>query len=336
MTTVFARTSRRALVLALIAIFAVSSLTLAQDAEPAPYTPPDNIGDLSGEIESDGSSTVGPVTNAVIEEFAGVAEDVQVVNSISGTGGGFERFCAGETDLQNASRPIEEDEMAACAEAGVEYYTFQVAIDGLSVVVNPENDFVECLTTAQLATIFGATGQSWSAIDPAFPDETIVSYAPGTDSGTYDYFSEAIMDDGDVVADEFSEDDNVLVQGVTGTEYGIGFFGYAYYEENQDLLKAVAVDGGSGCVAPSAETVQDGSYAPLSRPLFIYVKAESLARPEVQEFMRFYLASLTELVPEVGYVALPPAGYAESQAKLEGAITGAVVPDSQATGTPAA
>ena len=280
---VIERTSRRALVLAMVALFAISSLAAAQDAGPAPYVPPENIGDLEGSIESDGSSTVGPVTEAVIEEFAGVAPNVQVVNNISGTGGGFERFCNGETDIQNASRPIEDDERSACAANGVSWYEFQVAIDGLTVVVNPENDFAECLTTEQLFTIFGATGQSWSAIDPSFPDETITTYAPGTDSGTYDYFSEAIMDDGDVVADEYSEDDNVLVQGVGGDRYGIGFFGYAYYEQNQDALKAVAIDGGNGCVTPSDETVQDGSYAPLARPLFVYVAAESLQRPEVQE-----------------------------------------------------
>jgi phosphate transport system substrate-binding protein len=330
------RTSRRAFVLASVVVFAVSSPAAAQDATPIPYEAPENIDEISGSIESDGSSTVGPVTEAVIEEFAGVAPEVQVVNSISGTGGGFGRFCNGETDIQNASRPIADDERATCAENGVAWYAFQVAIDGLTVVVNPENDFVECLTTDQLFTIFSATGQSWSAIDPSFPDEAITSYAPGTDSGTYDYFSEAIMQGGDVVADEYSEDDNVLVQGVTGDEFGIGFFGYAYYEQNQDALRAVAIDGGSGCVTPSAETVQDNSYAPLSRPLFVYVKAESLQRPEVQEFMRFYLANLTDLVPDVGYIALPAAGYLAQQEKLEGGIAGTATPDSEAAGTPEA
>ncbi len=344
MTRTMERMGRSGLILALVGILA--SLTfmqaVAQDSSPAaggevaPYEAPDNLGDISGSIESDGSSTVGPVTNSVIEGFAGVASGIQVTNSISGSGGGFARFCNGETDLQNASRPIEDDERENCATNGVDFYELQVAIDGLTVVVNPENDFVDCLTTEQVFTVFSDAGLSWDAVDPSFPAEEILSYVPGTDSGTYDYFSEAIMEDGDVVADEYSEDDNVLVTGVTGDQYAIGFFGYAYYAENQDSLRAVPIDSGSGCVEPSEETVQDNTYSPLSRPLFIYVKAESLQRPEVQEFMRYYIASLTEIVPVVGYVALSSSAYAEVQAKLEGGISGSGTPDSAAEGTPEA
>ncbi len=338
MVTVIERVGREGLVLALIAAFALSSFAAragAQDAEVAPYEPPDNIEEISGSIEADGSSTVGPVTNAVIEEFAAVAPNVQVTNDISGTGGGFERFCNGETDLQNASRPITEDEAARCAENGVEFYRFVVAFDGITVVVNPENDFLECLTVEELRTIFSDAELDWSDVNGEWPGEAITSYAPGTDSGTYDYFSEAVMEEGDVVADEYSEDDNVLVEGVAGDQYAIAFFGFAYYEENQDILKAVSIDGGSGCVAPSFETIQDGSYAPLSRPLYVYVRAESLQRPEVQEFMRFYIASLTDLVGDVGYIALPAEDYAAAQEKLEGAISGTVQPDSATAATPA-
>jgi phosphate transport system substrate-binding protein len=340
MVQVIERRSRRGLVLVLIAAFAVVAFAAgagAQDVTVAPYQPPDNIADLSGTIESDGSSTVGPITEAVIEEFAAVAPNVQVTNSISGTGGGFERFCVtGDTDIQNASRAIADDEVAACAASGIDFFGFEVAFDGLSILVNPANDFLTCLNVEALRLVFSGQADSWDDLNPEFPAEEFTTYSPGTDSGTYDYFSEAIMEDGDVIADEYSEDDNVLVEGIAGDENAIGFFGFAYYEQNQDRLKLVEVDGGTGCVAPSPDTVRDGSYTPLSRPLYVYVKAESLTRSEVQEFLRFYIANLEALVPDVGYVTAPTEDYVADQAKLEGAIAGTVPPDSQAAGTPEA
>lgn len=310
----------------------------AQDATPIPYTPPANAGDLSGKIIADGSSTVGPITEAVTEEFNAVAPNVEVEVNISGTGGGFKRFCAGETDIQDASRPIKPEEEEACRQAGVNYYVFEVAYDGLSIVVNPANDFVECLTVDQLKRLWEAnsTVDSWNDLNPEWPDKPISLYGPGTDSGTYDYFVEAIIGgDGSTRTDYTpSEDDNVLVEGVAGDENALGFFGFAYYEQNHDRLKLVAVDGGNGCVLPSKETVRDLSYKPLSRPLFVYVKAESLTRPEVQEFMRFYLANAMELVDDVGYVDSPVEVYVRDQQKLEAAIAGTAQPDGP--GAPAA
>jgi phosphate transport system substrate-binding protein len=327
---------------ALLFSMTLGSIATAQEATPAPYTPGTDLGALSGSIEADGSSTVGPITEAVTEEFTKEASDVQVTVNISGTGGGFKRFCAGETDLQDASRAIKDEEAAACAEAGVNYYTFEVAYDGLSIVVNPENDFVDCLTVDQLKQIWmpDSTVDSWNDVNPEWPDNPIALYGPGTDSGTYDYFTAEIVGEEGVSRDDYtpSEDDNVLVEGVAGDANALGFFGLAYYEQNTDKLKLVGVDGGNGCVEPSAETVQNLTYTPLSRPLYVYVKAESLARPEIQEFMRFYIANANNLVEEVGYVDSPTEVYVADQAKLEAAIAGTAPPDgpkaANAEGTP--
>jgi phosphate transport system substrate-binding protein len=221
--------------------------------------------------------------------------------------------------------------MALCAENGVNYYEFEIAYDGLSVIVNPENDFVTCLTIEQLAIMWGpdASDVMWSDLDPSWPAEVINLYGPGTDSGTYDYFTGVVNGEEGVSTTDYtpSEDDNVLVEGVAGDTNGLGFFGLAYYEQNADRLKLVEIDGGAGCVAPSAETVQDGTYAPLSRPLFLYVNAESLTRPEVQEFMRFSVGNANLYVEEVGYVDSPLAVYADDQARLEAAIAGMGTPD---------
>jgi phosphate transport system substrate-binding protein len=305
-----------------------------------PYTPGTDPSTLSGSVEADGSSTVGPITEAVAEEFGKVASDVQVTVNISGTGGGFKRFCAGETDLQNASRSIKDEEAALCAEAGVNYYSFEVAYDGLAVLVNPSNDFVNCLTVAQLNQIWmkDSTVDSWNDVDPSFPDQPIALYGPGTDSGTYDYFTAQINGEEGVSRTDYtpSEDDNILVEGIAGDENALGFFGLAYYEQNADKLKLVGVDGGAGCVTPTIETVQDLTYTPLSRPLFVYVNAASLARPEVQEMMRFYLANTALLAEEIGYVDSPIDVYLADQAKLEAAIAGSATPDGPAAvGTPA-
>jgi phosphate transport system substrate-binding protein len=303
----------------------------AQDAD---------LSTLSGEIVSDGSSTVGPLTQAVAEEFNGQAPDVQISVDISGTGGGFERFCAGETDVQNASRAIEEDEIASCAENGVDWYEFEVAYDGLTVVTNPENTWLTCATTDQLKQLWQkeSPANTWADLNPEYPADTINLYGPGTDSGTFDFFVETILGE-DEIREDFtpSEDDNVLVEGVAGDVNALGYFGLAYYEANQDVLNAVAIDNGDGnCVTPSPETVQDGTYAPLSRPLFVYVTAESLQRPEVQEFVRFYLTEAPTLAADVGYVASPDEIYAEDMASFEAAVSGSGTPDSAAAATPAA
>ncbi len=304
----------------------------AQDATPLPYEAPESAGDLSGTIIADGSSTVGPITEAMAEEFAAIAPGVQLEVSISGTGGGFERFCNGETDLQNASRSIKEEEAALCAESGVDFYAFEVAYDGIAIVVNPENDFVDCLTVDQLKLMWQPENPAtnWNQIDPSFPDQPISLYGPGTSSGTFDYFTAQIVgEEGSSTTNYLpSEDDNQLVEGVSGDANALGYFGLAYYEQNADRLKLVAVDGGSGCVEPTSDTVRDLTYAPLSRPLFLYVNAESMQRPEVQEFLKFYLGSARELVADVGYVASPDQVYADDQAKLQAAIDGTGTPDS--------
>src|SRR5829696_3341188 len=295
---------------------------------------------LSGQIVSDGSSTVGPLTQAVAEEFNAQASNVQISVDISGTGGGFKRFCAGETDVQNASRAIEEDEIAACAENGVDWYEFEVAYDGLTVVTNKENTWVTCLTTDQLKQLWQKDNpaNTWADLNPEYPADTINLYGPGTDSGTFDFFVETILGE-DEIREDFtpSEDDNVLVEGVAGDANAVGYFGLAYYEANQDVLTAVAVDNGGGnCVVPSSETVQDGTYAPLSRPLYVYVNADSLQRTEVQEFVRFYLDQAPALAAEVGYVASPEETYTKDKARFEADVAGEGTPDSAAAATPAA
>ena len=330
---------KRAGAAALVSMFALTQMVAAQDVSE--YEEPDNIDEISGSISTDGSSTVGPMTAAVAEEFRGVAPNIDVTVDISGTGGGFERFCAGETDMSNASRAIADDEVALCAENGVDFYEFQMAIDALTVVVNGENDFVTCLTTEQLNQLWAPDSEvtTWNQLNPEWPEETINLYGPGADSGTFDYFTDVINGEEGASRTDYqpSEDDNVIVQGVANDQYALGYFGLAYFLENEGALKAVEIDSGDGCVAPSAETASVGEYAPLSRPLFIYVRADSLERPEMQEFLRFYLANAQELAPEVGYVAMSDELTAEQQAKVEGAIDGSIAPDSQGgTATPAA
>lgn len=276
---------------------------------------------LSGEIKVDGSSTVFPLTEAAAEEFGKEHPDVRVPVGVSGTGGGFKQFCAGEIAIADASRPIKEEEAAACTTAGIEYTELSVAYDGLSVVVSKENDFIDHLTVEELNKIFvtGSTVKTWKDVRDTWPAEPIVLFSPGADSGTYDYFNEAILDKEGIRNDmvSFSEDDNTLVVGVAGSKYGIGYFGFAYLEHNLDKLKAVPVDGGSGPIEPTYETIKDGSYAPLSRPLFIYVNNKELERPEVKEFANYYINNIGSMAAEVGYVALPDEKYAEEAAKLQ-------------------
>ena len=250
---------------------------------------------VSGEVIVDGSSTVQPLTAAAGELFKEQASGVDVSVATSGTGGGFKVFCQGTTDISNASRPIKEEEAAACKAAGVEYTELQVATDALTVVVSKDNDFVTCLTTKELATMWGpaATGKvkTWNQIRPSFPNQPIELYGAGTDSGTFDYFTDAINGEEGASRTDYNatEDDNVTVSGVGGSKNALGYFGFTYYEENADKLKAVEIDSGKGCVAPSAASAQDGTYTPLSRPLFIYVSNKAAtSKPQVKAFIDFY------------------------------------------------
>ncbi|OJF97203.1 PstS family phosphate ABC transporter substrate-binding protein [Alkalibacterium sp. 20] len=278
---------------------------------------------IAGSVQVDGSSTVFPILEAVAEEFSIANPEARATIGVSGSGGGFEKFIAGETDMSNASRPIKEEEAALVEEAGIEYTEFQIALDGLSVVVNPENDWVDYLTLEELEMIWGeASGvTTWAEVRDGWPDEEIKLFSPGTDSGTYDYFDEIILDGEQIKRDaSLSEDDNVLVQGVQGSTNGLAYFGYAYYAENMDTVKIVPIENSEGeIITPSDETVQDGTYEPLSRPLFIYVKNESMKENETAyEFAKYTLEMAGEMATEVGYVALDDSLYEESLETLEG------------------
>jgi phosphate transport system substrate-binding protein len=275
---------------------------------------------VSGTVEADGSSTVGPLTTAAAELFQEQNPDAVVTVGISGTGGGFERFCAGETDISDASRPVKDEEAAICAENGIEFIELPVAIDALTVVVNKENDWATCLTVDQLHTMWApeSEGQvtNWNQIDPSFPDQALTLAGPGTDSGTFDYFTDEINgEEGASRADyTASEDDNVIVQAVEGDAGALGYFGYTYYEENADALNAVQIDGGSGCVTPSKEAAIDGTYAPLARPLFIYVNKAKLAEnPALAPFVQFYLDNIDAVAEAALYI--PPSDEQKSTAQ---------------------
>jgi len=274
-------------------------------------------------ITADGSSTVGPFTTKAAEDWkAAGGSDVTV--GISGTGGGFERFCVGETDISNASRAIQDEEAAICAENGVEYVELQVATDALTNVINAENDWVTCLTVDQLNAIWkpGSTASSWNQVDPSYPDVPLKLYGAGTDSGTFDYFTDVINGEEGASRSDFSptEDDNVTVQGVSGDKGALGYFGYSYFEENADTLKALEVDGGAGCVAPSVQTAQDASYTPLSRPLFMYVKTSSLADTEgLADFVRYTLENEQTIAEEARFVPLSQEQIDAQLQKLEDA-----------------
>ncbi len=283
---------------------------------------------LSGEVRIDGSSTVYPITEAVAEEFRSESPGVRVTVGVSGTGGGMKKFSRGEIDIVDASRSMNENEASMAAENNIKYIELPVAYDGLTVVVHPENDWVKDITVAELKKIWAPEAQGtitrWNQVRPEWPDQELHLYGAGVESGTYDYFTEAIVGKshssrGDYTA---SEDDNVLVQGVSTDPYALGFFGFAYYDENQGKLKAVPVDdqddsNGKGAILPSLETVKDGSYAPLSRPLFIYVNSTAVVRPEVVEFVNFYLDNAAELSEEVGYIQLPAERYEEQRNRFE-------------------
>jgi phosphate transport system substrate-binding protein len=275
---------------------------------------------LSGEIKVDGSSTVYPIMEAVAEEYLTVQPDVKVSVGLSGTGGGFKAFIAGETDMSNASRPIKDEEAAQLEEKGTEFTEIKLAFDGLSVVLNKDNTWVDSLTVEELKKIWIEDGsvKKWSDIRADWPAEEIKFYSPGTDSGTFDYFNEVILEDQPIVEKAtLSEDDNILVQGVTGDKNAIGYFGYAYYLENKDNLKVVPIDNGSGAVEPTNESIESGEYAPLSRPLFTYVKNESVKKEEVYDYTKFLIENAAELSEDVGYVRLPEDEYTNALETLE-------------------
>ncbi|RJL25198.1 PstS family phosphate ABC transporter substrate-binding protein [Bailinhaonella thermotolerans] len=277
---------------------------------------------LSGEIKSDGSSTVGPLTSAAAEFFAEEQPRVKVSVGTSGTGGGFEKFCAGETDISNASRAIKDEEKAACQAKNITFTELTVATDALTVVVNKDNTWAKCLTTDQLKKMWEPNSKvkSWKEIDPKFPDEPLKLAGPGTDSGTFDYFTKEINGEEKASRKDYSasENDNDIVSAVSGAKGGLGYFGFTYFEENMDKLKAVEIDGGKGCVAPSKEGAQNGTYAPLSRPLFLYVKNDSIKRPEVKAFMDFYAGNINKIATDAKYIPLS----ADQESKLKAAVEG--------------
>jgi len=283
---------------------------------------------LSGKIVIDGSSTVAPISEAIAEEFRKEQSGVQVTVGTSGTGGGFTKFCNGETDISDASRPIKDEEKAACTGKNIKYQEFRVGLDGLAVVTSAQNQFLDTLTFKQLAEIFKEGGaKSWNQVDPKFPNEKIAIFAPDTESGTYDFFNEEVLGDpkeggfkprSDYTA---SSDDNTLVQGIEGEANSWGYFGYAYFQNNKEGLKDIKVaEKGTTGIQPTTETITSGEY-PLSRPLYIYVKEDALKRAEVQQFVKFYLEQTPQLIADVGYVAAPQEDYTQGLSKLQPFLT---------------
>lgn len=299
---------------ALAALALTLTLTACGGGQQATTAETSGAAAVSGSVAVDGSSTVAPLSEAAATLFRSANADINVSVGTSGTGGGFKKFCAGETDISNASRPIKDEEIADCKTNGVEYSEIVMANDGLSVVVNPENTWAQCLTVEQLAKIWGpkaeGTVMSWKDVDASFPDEPLDLYGAGTDSGTFDYFTEAINGEEGAIRTDYSpsEDDNVTIQGVQGSKGSMGFFGLSYAEENPDSVKIVQVDGGKGCVTPSAETVQSGEYEPLGRPLFVYAANASYAdKPAVKEFVDYYVANATPIAEEALFIGLTEA-----------------------------
>ncbi len=297
-------------------IFSLSLLLLLSCSK----TTSTNSKGLKGSITIDGSSTVYPITEAVAEEFIKAQPRVRITVGVSGTGGGFKKFSQGETDINDASRKIKASEIKKIQEKGLSYIELPVAYDGISLVVHPSNHWATHLTTQELKKIWspGSTVKSWKDVRSSWPDIPLKLYGPGPDSGTFDYFTEAINGKSHICRSDYtkSEDDNVLVMGVSGDKGSLGFFGFAYYKENASKLKIVPVDDGQGPVTPTLETINQGTYSPLSRQVFIYVRKDSLKRPEVRSFIEFYLSSAKDLVGQVGYVPLPEAQYEASLKKL--------------------
>lgn len=301
-------------------------LTTLLTASLAVVASADDNSRLTGTVKIDGSSTVYPITEAIAEEFAEEAPRVRVTVGISGTGGGFKRFSAGETDISDASRPIKAKEQKLCDELGLEFIEVPVAYDGLTIVINKNNDWCDTLTVDQLKKIYldGSTIKTWNDLDSSWPTIPIKMYSPGTDSGTFDYFKEVVAGKkGSIRSDmSVSEDDNVLVRGVSGDKGGIGFFGCAYYFENKDKLKAVAINNGKTNVMPNKKTIESGEYAPFSRPLFIYVKKTALDKPAVKVFVDYYIENAGDMAEEVGYVRLPQELYDRVKKNIASRKTG--------------
>jgi phosphate transport system substrate-binding protein len=283
---------------------------------------------LRGHVRIDGSSTVYPIAEALSEEFQLENPRAMVTAGLSGTGGGFERFCRGETDVATASRVIREAEARRCRDAGVEFLELPVALDGLSIIVNAENSMIDCLSTEELRRIWrpGSPVRTWRHVRPEFPGEEIKLYAPGTDSGTFDFFTETVVGEVGSSRTDFqaSEDDNVLVQGVSGDRYSLGYLGYGYLVENRERLKVVAVDGGSGCILPSEETIRSGAYSPLGRPVFFYLDRQALMRPEVMALMEFFMVRADEVLLGTGLLPLPDTLYAENLRRIRRETLGEV------------
>lgn len=283
---------------------------------------------LSGTVSLDGSSTVAPIAAALAEEFGKLEPKVHPTVAESGSGGGFKKFAAGEIDIANASRPIEPPEVEAAKKNGIEFVELPIAFDGLSVVVNPKNDFVDYLTVEELKRIWepGSKVKTWADVRQGFPNEPIKLFGAGTDSGTFDYFTKAIVGKEKASRPDYqaSEDDNTLVQGVSGDKYSLGYFGYSYFDANRDKLKVVKIDSGNGPVEPTADTIMDGTYAPLSRPLLMYANLKSLDRPEVMAFLKFVLTEGPKIMPQVGFVPLPQEAYELALKRLEAKTTGTV------------
>ncbi|HYG60565.1 MAG TPA: PstS family phosphate ABC transporter substrate-binding protein [Symbiobacteriaceae bacterium] len=302
------------------ALTAVALMVSACGGEKPAEGPKDEAPKFTGEIKIDGSSTVFPITEAVAEDFMKQYKDVKVSVGISGTSGGFKKWVKGETDINDASRPIKASEVEEAKKVGYEAIELPVAYDGLSVVVHKDNTWLQCITTAELKAIWDkdSTVKKWNEVNPAWPDQEIKLYGPGTDSGTFEYFTEhingkALQSRADYTA---SEDDNVLVQGVSGNKGSLGYFGYAYYVEHAAKIRAVAIDGGKGCVEPKDETISGLTY-PLARLIYIYPSSKAMERPEVKEFVKFYLQNAPKLVAEVKYTPLAQAKYDEALAKVK-------------------
>lgn len=276
---------------------------------------------LEGAVSLDGSSTVFPISEAIAEEYLAVRPNIRITVGVSGTGGGFKKFMAGETDINDASRPIKSSEVAQSIASGYEFIELPVAFDGLSIVVNTDNTWVDSLSVEELHKIWqpGSSVKQWSDVRVEWPQQDIKLYGPGTDSGTFDYFTETINGKSGASRPDYtaSEDDNALVRGISGDVNAMGYFGFAYYAANKDNLKLVPVDGGSGAVAPSPETINNGSYSPLSRPIFIYVRKDALEKIAVMDFVKFYLANAGALSSEVGYIPLPEKVYARALQRVE-------------------
>ena len=281
-------------------------------------------------VDIDGSSTVFPITEAIVEEFGhALGGSARITVGISGTGGGFQKFCDGETDISNASRPIKPIEVNRCARSGVEFIEIPIAVDGITVVVNPENAFAQCLTVQDLQIMWSPESEGkierWNQVREQWPDEELLLFGPGVDSGTFDYFTSAVNGNPHVSRGDFiaSERDDVLVQGISGEKSSLGYFGFSFFEENQDILRAVAIDHGSGCVAPTRETINNDTYHPLSRPLFIYINKEKAQEPYVNKFVRFHLSEVSQqLMAEVGYVEFAEEVYELVLARFNKGITG--------------